>query len=229
MRPLRRSSQTGYESPLPEVSRRNSRVKDERGNGRRSLSTVRRGIPTFGSDGRCGEGARRVRPTATRGLVPHGADGWQVGATTRSYQCLFLVPFTAAWGGFSLAATYGWQIAKGHFELAPSLFGIPFLVGTIFLTLLTLMALVGKTAVTVDGSDGVVFTGIGALGWRRRFSWNDIRFVEEAPCRYQNGLSRDGMQLLLVGERRLPFGSMWSAERREFVRQVLRRLLRGTV
>ena len=42
---------------------------------------------------------------------------------------LFLVPFTCVWAGGSMALIYGTQIYSGKFNLAVSLFGIPFLLG----------------------------------------------------------------------------------------------------
>src|SRR4051812_39865012 len=58
---------------------------------------------------------------------------WTLGATTRSGLAFFLVPFMCVWSGFSLVGIYGTQIAAGEFRLAQSLFGIPFLLGTIFM------------------------------------------------------------------------------------------------
>ena len=45
----------------------------------------------------------------------------------------FLIPFTAAWSGFSMTGIYGRQIAKGEFDPASSLLGLPFLIGAIVL------------------------------------------------------------------------------------------------
>src|ERR1700678_4022487 len=60
-------------------------------------------------------------------------DGFRVGATTRSWAAVFIVPFTCVWAGGSLSGIYGSQIVKGHFQLGPSLFGLPFLIGSCFL------------------------------------------------------------------------------------------------
>ncbi|MBI2477147.1 MAG: hypothetical protein HYV60_00350, partial [Planctomycetia bacterium] len=57
--------------------------------------------------------------------------GWRIGASTRSRAAFFLVPFMCVWSGFSLGGIYGTQIAKGEFNLGMSLFGIPFVLGTL--------------------------------------------------------------------------------------------------
>ena len=52
---------------------------------------------------------------------------------TASAALLFLIPFTAVWSGGSMFGIYGTQMIKGHFDMAKSLFGIPFLLGAIVL------------------------------------------------------------------------------------------------
>ena len=108
---------------------------------------------------------------------PSGAWYWEtgprtfeIGATTRSSLAIFLVPFMCVWSGGSLGGIYGTQIAKRHFELGISLFGIPFLLGTLLFGSVAMMSLCGKVTVKVDDDDGVIFTGVGPIGWRRRFS-----------------------------------------------------------
>src|SRR5687767_8011351 len=54
-------------------------------------------------------------------------DGFELGSSTRSGVAFFLVPFMCLWSGGSLGGIYGSQIVKGDFNLAMSLFGLPFL------------------------------------------------------------------------------------------------------
>ncbi|QDU63824.1 hypothetical protein Pan216_47050 [Planctomycetes bacterium Pan216] len=157
----------------------------------------------------------------------HGL-GCQVGATTRSCAAFFLVPFMCVWSGFSLGGIYGTQIAAGKFNLVISLFGIPFLFGTILFGSITLMAIFGKVVVTIDGNDGSVFTGIGPVGWTRRFDWREISAIEEEIVASSRSTSnyRSTMQVIsLLGQKRLRFGSMLSQARRYYMLQVLRTLL----
>jgi hypothetical protein len=51
-------------------------------------------------------------------------DGFRVGATTRSWTALFVIPFTCVWSGFSLKSLYGKQFSSGHFDPTSSLFGV---------------------------------------------------------------------------------------------------------
>jgi len=79
----------------------------------------------------------------------------------------FFVPFTCVWSGLSMAGIYGTQIARRAFDLKLSLFGIPFLLGSIFLVGSCLFMLFGKRVLTLRRGKGVYFSGIGATGWTR--------------------------------------------------------------
>jgi hypothetical protein len=83
---------------------------------------------------------------------------------------IFLILFTALWGGGSMTGIYGTQIKHHHFNLAQSLFGVPFLLGTIVLCLVTAFALLGRWEIKIRRGEGSVFVGVGPLGWRRRFT-----------------------------------------------------------
>lgn len=101
-----------------------------------------------------------------------------VGGSTRSPMAFFIVPFMCVWSGGSLGGIYGSQIRSGHFNLTMSLFGIPFLLGSIVLISISLMTIFGKVEVTI-GRVSKVFTGIGTLGWTRCFEWNEVRTIRE--------------------------------------------------
>ena len=100
------------------------------------------------------------------------------GGTTLTYRriawgsLLFLIPFTALWSGISMFGLYGTQIQKGELDLEKSLFGIPFLIGTIILFSIILFNLFGKWTIHLNQGQGTVFSGIGKLGWNRRFTYN---------------------------------------------------------
>ena len=151
-------------------------------------------------------------------------DGWTIGATTRSVMAFFLVPFMCVWSGFSIGGIYGQQIVDGEFNLSTSLFGIPFLIGTIVLGSVALMTVCGKVTVTIEKGEGRVFTGVGPIGWSRRFDWASIKRVEEDHMSTQHAGSQ-GMVICLVGTKKLKFGSMLTEDRRDFLLQALRKLL----
>src|SRR3984957_14366963 len=93
------------------------------------------------------------------------ADGFTAGATTRSWMALFIVPFTCVWAGGSMFGIYGTQIIKGQFIPSSSLFGIPFLIGSIVLVSWCAMAVAGKVTVTLHATQLSIFTGVGSIGW----------------------------------------------------------------
>ena len=125
-------------------------------------------------------------PFAQRNIVPEltppkgvdvveTMDGFRLTLSTRSCIAFFLVPFTLFWAGGSLGGIYGTQIAKGKFELLQSLFGLPFLVGSVFLIAVTAMAVAGRSVVELAG--GRLNLRTGALGIYRTKSadWRDVR------------------------------------------------------
>jgi hypothetical protein len=152
--------------------------------------------------------------------------GWQIGATTRSYMALFLIPFMCVWSGGSIGGIYGTQIVKGEFNLGMSLFGIPFILGTVFFGSMALMTVCGKVVVVTTNDEGHVFTGIGSIGWTRSFSWSSITsVVEDLPSYTQARNTNMGMVIALVGQTRLKFGTMLSDARRHYLLQCLRKFL----
>jgi len=148
------------------------------------------------------------------------------GATTRAWGALFLVPFAAVWSGGSLGGLYGSQIIKGKFELLPSLFGIPFLLGSCLLVTLASMSACGKVVVRRSGDDGSIFQGVGPFGWTRRFRWSDIKAVRVGSKKWkQNG--RNDSFIELEATKPIRFGSLLSETRRDFIVAVLKRQMWG--
>ena len=112
----------------------------------------------------------------------------------------FIVPFTCVWSGLSMAGIYGTQIARRAFDLKLSLFGIPFLLGSIFLVGSCLFMLFGKRVLTLRRGKGVYFSGIGAIGRRTRFDYNRETRIETGWTRYQvNGNSLPRLELKTPG------------------------------
>lgn len=155
-------------------------------------------------------------------------DGFRAGATTRSWMAIFLVPFTCVWAGGSLGGIYVKPFLSGKLDPANAFFGLPFLVGSLFLVGLCAMTLLGKVSVTKTGDRLWVFTGVGGLGWTRQFSWSDFYTAREDLARssYQMSWSGLGRTLALEGKRKITFGSMWSENRRFFVLAALREMLK---
>lgn len=173
--------------------------------------------------------ADQATPTVNLQSPPKGVwferhpDGFEVGTTTRSAIAFFLVPFMCVWSGGSLGGIYGGQIVKGEFNLMLSLFGIPFLLGTILFGSIALMAVCGKTSLRVQGDDACIFTGIGAIGIRRHFSWSGVTKIHRTVSFGKNRSE----QITLEGVKRLNFASAVKAERMDFMLAVLRQMKHG--
>lgn len=145
-----------------------------------------------------------------------------LGATTRSPIAIFLVPFMMVWSGGSLGGIYGTQILHRHFNLGQSLFGIPFLIGTVFIGSAALMATFGKVEISI-GRVSTIFTGIGSLGWTRRFNWLSVKSIREDFGNFnENG--RPQRLIYIEGDNTLKFGSGLTENRRSFILNKLKYL-----
>jgi hypothetical protein len=152
--------------------------------------------------------------------------GFRVGASTRSWMALFIVPFTCVWSGFSLSGIYGRQITSRHFDPFSSLFGFPFMIGSIALVAMCAMSVAGKVELSQSEDRCSIFTGVGGFGWSRHFLWSDFSSAREDARRGGFNWSGQGQVIVMEGKRRVAFGSMWSEERRYFVLNALRKMLR---
>ena len=154
-----------------------------------------------------------------------GPREFTVGTTTRSAGAFFLVPFMCVWSGFSLGGIYGTQIYHRQFNLFESLFGIPFFLGTLLFGSIAVMSVCGKMTVSINGDDGVIFTGVGPVGWRRKFNWRRVTAIRRTQQMNRNGVSD---QITFEGEKRLNFASGVRAERLDYLLAVLRKKWRET-
>lgn len=153
-------------------------------------------------------------------------DGFTITASTRSAVALFIIPFTVVWAGGSLGGIYGSQILAGEFSVWMSLFGLPFLCGSLFLISVSAMSVLGSVRIEARNYDGRIVSGVGGIGLTKRFSWADITRVDEAF----DVLRRDGSRrqhLVLEGRSRIGFGSSLSDEKRYYVLNALKILLSG--
>lgn len=185
---------------------------------------------------RCGEAYRlselvggSVKPKVDPTISPprgcwyrETAGGWEAGASTRSFMALFFVPFTIAWSGGSLGGIYGSQIVRHKFDLMLSLFGLPFLVGTIVLIGLILMSVAGSVVLSsTDGETLVVWLGAGGIGWRRRVKIAAGSRIGQGAWGYRNW--GGGFSCIAIeGLQSIRFGSNLRYARQVFLLQTLR-------
>lgn len=89
--------------------------------------------------------------------------------------------------------------------------------------------LAGHTEVRIRGSEGVIFNGIGSLGWSRRFDADQVKDVriENERWRDSDGDRRSKTYILIETHEGKPmkFGSMLREERMKFVAAAVRKAL----
>ena len=172
----------------------------------------------------------QAEPPMDMSRPPRGAwlrqmgGGFEVGASTRSAIAFFLVPFTLVWSGGSLGGIYGTQIAKGALDWKLCLFGLPFLLGSLLLVPLALLCVCGKIVVRREGDRGEVFTGIGRIGWTRRFRWSEVKAVRRSLTKWQQNNRRVPLIEIELGTKSLRFGSQLTSQRREFLLRALKQV-----
>ena len=146
----------------------------------------------------------------------------------RSWIAVFYIPFTCVWVGMSMYGIYGKQIVSGSFDLAESLSGLPFRIGSICLVSFCMLMVAGKCSITRSGDQFSVFTGVGWLGWTRSYSWSDFSSIREDSLMSRRSCywKSTGKSIVMEGKRRITFGSMWNDNRRYFVLCALREMMR---
>lgn len=92
-----------------------------------------------------------------------------------------------------------------------------------------LSALAGRTEVRIDSSEGVIFTGIGPLGWRRRFVRKEVKDVrvDAQTWRDSDGDRQNKRQIVIETQegRLLKFGSSLREDRMKFVAAAARKAM----
>lgn len=148
-------------------------------------------------------------------LLDESHDAWTIEASHRSFMALFFIPFTCVWAGGSLWGIYGTQWMSGNWEIQQSLFGLPFLIGSLGLIGVSLMSLFGRTVIANEQGKGLVYIGLGSIGWYRRFDWSDVSSVVEKHNRRYRLISLEGRQ-------RLSFGWGLSAKKQDYIVNAIR-------
>ena len=182
-----------------------------------------------------------------------GGTTTEIGATHRSLGMAFgALLFTLFWNGIvsvfvllAISATLAnLKIPVPSWFPAPKMNGGAMTVGmTLFLWLFLtpfiaiglamfgafLSALAGRTEVRISRGEGVIFVGIGPLGYRRRFAVSAVQEVriEDQRWRDSDGHSQRKANIIveLQQGKKIKFASMLTEERRKFVAAAVRRSL----
>ncbi len=136
---------------------------------------------------------------------------------------LFLIPFTALWSGMSMWGIYGRQFVQGKFDPAQSLFGLPFLFGTIVLLTVITYLLFGHWRINVGRGECEIFNGVGPLGRRRRIRLERASLVRMETSKLKvNNVTQQNV-VITTGDEQLKFGATLPVEVRAFLAAVLQR------
>jgi hypothetical protein len=140
---------------------------------------------------------------------------------------LFIIPFTVFWSGFSMFGIYGTQIKDGKFDLMRSLFGLPFLFGTIILLSVIFFGLFGRWRIGFSGGLVSVALQVGPIGWTRRILCDRSANVGiKAAKWYKNNVPQKVIEVDCLGKK-MRFGSSLSDDAKVFVAEMLRRMIQG--
>lgn len=156
--------------------------------------------------------------------IMRNTDKVTIGASTRSPIAFFLVPFMVVWSGGALGGIYGTQILSGKFDPFLSLFGIPFILGSILFWSLALMSIWGKVELTLDEFGGKIFTGLGKIGITKKFTWAEVSSVKENVS-YTKYPGSQGTSISLEGKRRISFARGVNESRRYYLYRSLQDIL----
>ena len=180
----------------------------------------------------------------------HEGDVLAVGATHRALgQAFGLLFMSLFWNGIvSVFVTLAVSSTLRHLGLRPPawfpalkgasapvgmtiflwLFLTPFIAIGLVLLATFLSSLGGRTEIRIEGEQGTLFSGIGPVGFRKRFSSREVKDIriEENQWVDRSGYSRRRAQAIIETDRNsIPFGSMLTPQRRRFVAGALKREL----
>lgn len=103
-------------------------------------------------------------------------------------------------------------------------FLIPFVLVGAGTAAAALVGLFGKVEVRLNGREGVAFTGVGAIGWKRAFEADLVRNVKIGDAGSSTNNKPD-RTVIIEANRRIKIGTMLSEERQRWFAGALRKIL----
>lgn len=144
---------------------------------------------------------------------------------------IFLTFFMCVWSGVSLYSLYIQPlILEGQAWGGDQSKGFPFLLGSIAIFIGWLFVLFGRRTITVNNGKGRIFTGIGGLGYTRRFTYNRQTALRVERSRAQvNNHPIDELQILTPDQKKVAFLIMRTdnADEYAFIAATLRTFFRS--
>ena len=105
------------------------------------------------------------------------------------------------------------------------LFLTPFILIGLTMIGTCLSSLFGRTEARIENARGTLFTGIGAIGWKRNFDTSEVGDVRIHQTRSNEGRESFTILVEMREGKQYKLGSLLTPERREFVMGALRRTL----
>lgn len=162
----------------------------------------------------------------------------RVGATTRSVGTAgFFILFSGFWNSivavFVVGAVASLLGINNSFAGSSSqggsvfvlLFMIPFVLVGLVTAFIALMALFGRCEISLRGMEGQAFTGLGPIGWKRRFDASRVRDVTIETANSSTNGKPDRHVVIDAGDRTIKIGSVLSRARRRWLAGALTRVL----
>ena len=176
---------------------------------------------------RCGNFFKAEMKVARGALKgPKGAwfredgEGFEVGCSARRWTGYGYALVALLWTCPSLGVVYGIPISNGKFSVVVFLMGLPFLVVGLGLLAAAIFRLWGTVSVRCVNGRATVRSGVGGIGWRRRFCWDEVVEVREG----MTAESRVFAEVDLESGRRIVFARGIESEQMEFLLRGLRRM-----
>jgi hypothetical protein len=94
--------------------------------------------------------------------------------------------------------------------------------GSIGIGWMVLIMTFGRVTVSVRGDDGIIFSGVGPIGRRKRFRWSEVRDMRLTRFGESNGKAQ--YRITLDAEKLIHFGTMLKEERQQFLLAALRQM-----
>jgi len=139
----------------------------------------------------------------------------------------FLIPFAAFWSGASMFGIYGRQFSKGVFEPTMSLFGLPFLFGTVVLLSIIAFLLFGCWRIRFAQEICEVSAGVGPIRWTRRQAYDRTSRVSLQLSNVRVNNVPQEVICLETNGKALKFGSMIRGEAKSYIAAVVRQTVAG--
>jgi hypothetical protein len=142
---------------------------------------------------------------------------------TGSVPAWFPAPFPSGGGSGSGGGNHGPDMTVGM-TIFLWVFLVPFIGIGVGMIGVFLFALLGRVEVRLEGDRGSIFTGMGALGWRRRFDLRLVRSVTLGKTKWTSNEVHKP-QIILEADRQIRFGAGVPEMRLAWVVTVLRKTL----